>query len=750
MDKKALLLFTIISIVILFSISGCIKEANLNFTQLSPYVGADSIDLNNDTKVDISTYVFSDIDINEGNQRIKISRYIYVHPEKFAVFYTDNDTYNSSYVYEITKSIITSSKDMVKECSNIIQKGCMSPQACVSSCRSGICEKQTDKSIGNVVYDFSDILNDYDITLDELAVQLSRANISGNYSGVFNTLSRLYVEEYILENHPLVREFGICKFSHSDSIPLLINPSHITIIPSQNRALVVEKFASYNLENPMELRLVETLPSSISDAISIYYLPDDAIVVSPNPLKYRYPQIKLTKDSTVYLSMMVDGSFPNTEIIFESWNNILGSVRVMVFDLPIVENSIKWLYSNIYSPIVSFLNIPYLSLAITFSLIILILMILFQILATLYAIIQTIFEPKKMKEAILLSLGEADLFWKRKLSVSITLLIIAYVIEMTMASRVNLQDFSQITLKEVFSSDVWGFISFVLYIVSISFLYEVVLDRIKRLIGGKFYENRYVEFTPEANMKRLEELKKLIEKAQKMFDAYSDMGIDTSVEYQTMMSIPVGDLEKLVRSDENPYIVNDKINEYIEKLSEAIEAVKNKEKIAIENWKKWESYIDEEISDKDTISIDTLVSIPYQWRLWAITRYIDEHPEENLVVEGRIVKRIKISGEEKVKRIIKSGVMRSEIIGGIYIKSGNFSGGYLPYEKPTVISGVLMRISAYFDSISSKLGSKLLIIEGDQISLIAKDIKSSDRVIVLCKKGDEGKAISFIDKRFSR
>ena len=120
--------------------------------------------------------------------------------------------------------------------------------------------------------------------------------------------------------------------------------------------------------------------------------------------------------------------------------------------------------------------------------------------------------------------------------------------------------------------------------------------------------------------------------------------------------------------------------------------MKNKEEIATKNWPTWKKYLEEEIEKREILNIDTLLLIPHQWRIWAITKYMEENPEEDLVLEGKLIKRKAVNPEDKIKRIISLYLDKNVIAGVIVVRN------YKPFSysstlpKESITLNLLMKL----------------------------------------------------------
>ncbi len=612
--------FSYLLLFLLLISAGCIREGTISYEKVE-LASLQGIDVDKNGLFDISTYYYVPISLSTGKEELVVDRFIYVRPTKFDI-YAEGVNGSQELWQARVSTALAKAEEHVEGCRPLY---CTS----LSSCRG----RTEGESLAYL--SLSRLLSDFDEAKAALTTALIRFQEDNNTTALATAMARLMVYERAIAEHPAVTYFRGCRvdkeYTHYSPITV------VSYTPKAHEALELVVFKAHNMESVAQVSLTETLPFQISERLELLKT-TDATIKSRTPLKIAYREIKLTESDIASVGLMVVGPFENEKALFEFWKELSINVRLAVVELPFMDAVMAFL-AAVYGYTASF-GRPYLALAVAFSSLTLALLIIDTLLSFIISFVNLyILKGYSLRRALKHSIGYVDPAWKRKLAFAALLFMAGFGAEFY-APPLNLEGFSLAELRLALENPI-AFLSFLFYFTAIYFLLYVIRDRFRALLGGGISKERVAE--------GLEKLKKDIEEVKGLLEEMSSEGFDVSEEYELVLAIPLDRMERLL--GKNNARLATLLNEYSSRLAEVKAKLENRRKLAQANWEEWEHYIRENLMDKTSLPIDSLIAIPKPWRLWAVTKYLQEHPEEDLYLEGKVIKRELLSKEEKVKRV---------------------------------------------------------------------------------------------------
>ncbi len=610
-----------IALLMLFFFAGCIRESNLSYNVVE-LASLQGVDVDGDGLFDISTYYYTPLSLTTGEEEVKVERLIYVRPTKFDVT-AEGRNGSLELLQARVATALSKAEENVEDCRKLY---CTTLPQCQGRAET--------KGEALALYSLSHLLGEFDRAKALLSTALIRYQQEGNLTDLYSAMARLMVVEKSIAQHPAVSYFRLCRvdkeYAHYEPI------TEVEFKGKAHEALEVFAFKAYNLESVAQITVKEALPFGISERVERLEVAEGK-VVERVPLTIAYETVKMAGNEKASIALLVSGAFENDKAIFQHWKDVSLNVRLAAVQIPYMDE-LMGLLANIYGSLRALP--PYMALALTFSTITALLLILDFFLSFAISFTSLYLKGRKAKEALRRAVGHVDIAWKRKLLFAALLFATAAVLEFYFSPE-GVEEFSLASIR-VALEDPIAFTIFLLYFTAVYFLLYVARDRIRALLGGSV--------SKESLAKGLGHLEGLVEELKALLEEMSSEGFDVSEEYEWVLSIPLEKMKKMLGKDN--LRLSSMLYDYTRKAEEVRTKLENEKKMAEKNWEEWESYIRETLAGKEKVAVDSLIAIPKPWRMWAIQRYIREHPEENLYLDGRVVVREQLSLEEKLNRLL--------------------------------------------------------------------------------------------------
>ncbi len=683
---------------------GCITETQIPMDKKSVLTTAVSVDVDGDKVPDIETYSYSPIEVSgpaEG-QSLVIDRKIFVYPDEFEV--EPVNAYNPEIIQtfqNVYKRIGDAIEEQEKDCRKSFNFAtCLDAVSCKKSCNADACIEDKGYDVGLILKDFKDVVEKRDKALSAFANSIVAIKTSNSTVDASIALTKVYLYNKVIENHPAVTELGLCKPSYGDGIYEGAFNYIGKLNIDTNAVLVLYKIIGVNIKGVEQVYVQDSVPFTISTQITKVVLSRDHKMVSKYPLVIEFAEQRLSDIVTSTLAYKVITTMQNSRTYFESWTGGDVSVKVLTIQSKELNALMEFMYNAVYLPLYNATGLPYLAFSVVFGIFLFLILFIKGLFVYLYNFWKVYGSHKNWQLAFKKAFGESDIYFSRNAVYSAVLIVIALLAEFLLSQKLPLESFDVFVVKDAMQSDVFMPVSFILYLAGFYFMYFVVADKVKGLIVGKEYYKNVLEYSPKANKILLRKLEEKVNEAKRLLDRLSGTGVDVSKEFDYILGLPVDELNaKLYKED--PAFLHQRIEYHLTRVNEIIEKIKAKSEIAEQSWPRWESYIKSELEGKKTVSVDVLIAIPYQWRIWAVKKYIELHPEEGLSLEGQTIKREVLKPEEKVRKVIEYLSTHYDVPGGFVYYNGK-TNGYFKFGKKSVVEAVFYRLIASIKEISKK------------------------------------------------
>jgi hypothetical protein len=322
----------------------------------------------------------------------------------------------------------------------------------------------------------------------------------------------------------------------------------------------------------------------------------------------------------------------------------------------------------------------------------------------LYHALRAYMDRKDIRDYLIDKMGPPITDWRSYVGVGVALIIICFLMNAFYIRPAEVGQFDLATIQLRAISDIPGAISSILFILGAYTIYIVAEDRLKGIVLGEGYFQAKGA-TKEENVASLSKLKVLSDNLKTRIETLSRTGMDVKEEYSVLIAVPADRLEQFVEIGKQN-TAKSLIDFHMGRLEEMDKRIEQKVTIMEENWPVWNSEIEKAVDQSGEVPVETLVSIPMQWREWAVSKFISEHRGRHLILEENRIKRRTVSVENMVNTALadlkREGLVEASIvIHDNKVVSNSFSKG-----NATVGAVLYLKLSGFTKAIARKFGEE--------------------------------------------
>jgi len=375
----------------------------------------------------------------------------------------------------------------------------------------------------------------------------------------------------------------------------------------------------------------------------------------------------------------------------------------------------------IFMELLSATNNYYLSLGFVMSLTLILLFIVFTLLTLFVAMLRAKASGERAMLGVRKALGRTEIRWKTDLIAAVVLLVIGFVVSMYFApaapateSIVDMKVFEFMVVNwEGLAGVAAIFIGMLLLYTAIENLGKIML--LERAYGVAIKEEKVLFDTRVKLLKqRLEELATLVKEA-------SSQEFEVGDEYDVVTSVKSDKIETVAKTmnARSKKIIDDDLAD----VERALEKLKEKMRLAEENWSKWEEMIDKMLVEHGEAYDTSLSSVPSSLRGWVMTKYAKAHKTQGISFEGNVLKRKKVSPEKLFSSMMAKGLYSGVVV----LKNDEVVLAKMASGSATVSKVLAIKLKRYLLSFGKNMG------HGEPTSFAAVGSKN---VIVFMKDKD--------------
>jgi len=480
------------------------------------------------------------------------------------------------------------------------------------------------------------------------------------------------------------------------------------------------------------MEVKETIPISVSmDLVNINFNPMYESVIKSSPpfvvsWKFTFSGEEETEKDVTYTAVV------NREID-RNWLESFVTPYVEVELVDVKSNpalvAINALTGGYLNALTATVPNYYVAVAIYASTLLCLFFIIYEMIMIIVAFLSSMLKKTKFRGELYKFIGrgrKSGMIW---LIVGVALVIIGSVICVAMSESEGSVDMEMIARLASNSLLALGAL---MIVVGVASIYTVLMDLVK---GSIFGEKYFFEPIDVAKVK-ITEIKMLMDDLQDRIEECSDYGIGTETE---LLFLSTG-RKKLDGIEKSLDIEN--ADEYLPMLQRIASDMKaemietEEKKTLYHNWPVWKESIDKTLITKDVVAPEDLISVPEEWRKWALTKYLTEHLGEALTIENGALVRIRLAAVRKGEiELVLNEFLGAGRIDGVALlrKDGLAIASNLPKDiDVNIIAAISAKVIANADMSSLELekgkakmimmksgGGETIIYGGKKVVLIA-------------------------------
>lgn len=254
-----------------------------------------------------------------------------------------------------------------------------------------------------------------------------------------------------------------------------------------------------------------------------------------------------------------------------------------------------------------------------------------------------------------------------------------------------------------------------------NFLKITILERV---YGMVIKQEKDMFLARAASLKdRLRELEALVAE-------YSKDDFDVSKEYDVLASVKAEKVDALAKdmTARSKALIDDNFT----KVESAVGSLRERRRIADDNWPKWKEGIAKTLDDQGEVYISSLVTVPASLRAWALGRYVKEVGSEGFIFERDALKKRKVSPDQLVSDMIGKGLLR----GAIVMKQDKVVLAEFAEGGGTVMTALSIKLSSYLRSLARNLGQHApssFVVIGDKTVVVMMKNRMLDSTLFINK-----------------
>ena len=706
----------ILALFLGFLLFGCVEERTVNVSGYETIESISGMDLNADGINDVLTYSYRSIPIDQP-AGISMARTVSAAPFSYEFIIS---SYNDNVDLPSAKAAIAEFDSARKQgettCFSRLQlptSACTDPNSCVQNCDSEYCAaayKGAGDTLGRELLDFKDKSAEMDRIVAEINAIQTVPSQSDKEQFVRKVVRLMALSSDLSYNNIFnSRTYNLCA-----PLDLRLNKLNeaaqkagsVQISADRYRYRVAEVVTGGTEDQYIFLFVQDTPPVILNiDELSVDI---DGTIYQRIPLKLGWENVQLNTARKVFTYDFTSADAPQ-ETVMARWSNPSvneRNVKFLGFFNAIYSNPLISLIlgfsKSIFTLFYSFGVGYYASLGAALSFILWAALFVIFLLTLLYHTLHAYIDRKVIKDYLVEEMGPPLTDWKNYIGMGALLIFLCLVLGAIYVRPVEMGEFDLATIQLRLTEDIIGSVTMVMFIFGAYTIYLVAEDRLKGLILGESYYH-VKGATKEENLNAISKLKVLTGNLKSRVETLSRVGMDVKEEYAILIAVPVDRLEQLIDLGKQN-TAKSLIDFHMERIEATDKSLEQKVRIMEENWPVWNSEIEKALDQSQEVPVETLVSIPLQWREWAVSKFISEHRGKSLVLEDNRIKRRKVSMENLVNTSLtdmhRSGLVDTSIVmQGSKVISNTFSKGNM-----TVGAALFLKLVSYSKAISKKFG----------------------------------------------
>jgi len=338
----------------------------------------------------------------------------------------------------------------------------------------------------------------------------------------------------------------------------------------------------------------------------------------------------------------------------------------------------------------------YLALGAAFGITIALLFLLYSVMVVVFTVINEKIAGKKTTSAFRKVFGRTEVRWKTDMGIGLLLVSAGVYISLFMAKNPSVAPPLMESVDFLLKNDM-GIVGTGLFMIGLVTLYLAIENLVKITILERTY-GMVIKQEKEVLILKGEVIKQRINELKKLIDEYNKQGFETGTEQDIIVSIRPQEIDKSVQA--NTVQTRNLLDEELMKIENAIGDLKERKKVADENWIKWKDSIAKILSEQNEVYTTSIITIPSSLRIWALKKYIEEVGSDGLSFERDSIKKTKKTPGMVVSNLLHQGLLKGVVV----MRNGNEEIVEFAEGNATVMKVLAIKLRNYVYSLAKNLG----------------------------------------------
>ena len=324
--------------------------------------------------------------------------------------------------------------------------------------------------------------------------------------------------------------------------------------------------------------------------------------------------------------------------------------------------------------------------------------------------------------------GKTDVRWRTDFIIAVLFLGIGYYASTYLAAQPSTMPALIDSLDFLINSNL-GLLGVGLIIMGTVMVYLSIDNFVKISILEKAY-GMVIKQEKDMFLAKAATLKDGIAQLGALIEEYSKEDFDVSKEYDLLASVKSENPDNLVKemTGRTKAIIDEGLN----KVENSIASLKERKKIADDNWPRWKDAIAKMLDEQGEVYQTSLVTVPSSLRVWAMDRFVRESGPEGVILDHDVLKRKKIAPETIVRDMINKGLLKGVVV----IKQDKITIAEFAEGSGTVTSVLALKLRSYLQSLAKNMGQRApqsFVAIGDKEVLVIMRGKNTESVLFINK-----------------
>lgn len=695
--------------VILLLSFGCIEEKGFPSTKSEQLLSKEEVDLDNDGINDYLVYDYTPVTISGAG--VKVQRQVTVATQTTATYTAINPDLTDVDLLIADQNLDEFSKSRIQAdtaCSNkigLVGVACSDVTTCARLCSGASvkCKKIAathEEVLADSMISYVQSNNEIrSLILDARRMVLNLRETTDEERGAFlGKIESMIGGVAAINSNPLYTHPEVLLCSHSDfGVDYLLEAASIignySTAPSSYHYTVLlsvkptQQTASEGVEVG-GVGLTDSIPrTAVPNGEQISSVQDLTVSESGADVEVGWESGKPSKEG-----YLLSYEFMSTE----PPESVLPSLKVPTVTIRTIN--LSWLapINMLLLTVHGILENYFLALGIALGLTLSVLLFAYNMVVLVFSMVREKAVGGTFTAGFRKAFGRTDVRWKGDIIVAVILLAVGFYLTTFVATQPAVLP-PLLETVDVLLTDNWGTFGLGLALIGVVMGYMAVENLAKIIILERAY-GMVIRQEKDMFLARAATLKERIKELKGLVDEYSKEEFDVSKEYDVLSSMRSETVDKLAKT----MTAQSKtlIDEQLTRVDNSISSLRERKKLADENWSKWKDMITKLLDEQEEVYISSLGTIPASLRAWAFGRYAKEVGPENITFERDSLKKRKMTVRDLVQDMMDRGLIK----GAVVLKQKKIEAAEFTDGGNTVMKILSMKLRSYLFSLAKELG----------------------------------------------